>query len=325
MALHWKLRTLLWLNSLRKQPDLNKVDPARFRAFNRKATEELKKLVQYPPEPMHELAQISIPAPDGYAIPARVYRPSAQAGLPVLVYFHGGGFVIGDLDSHDGQCRRLAAQAQCVVIAVDYRLAPEYKFPQAPEDCYTAVCWIAQNAETLQIDSTRIAVAGDSAGGNLATVVCLMSRDRNGPAIAQQILIYPCTDATMSFPSIKKLTKGYILTEELMDWFLRQYIREGTDKKDPLLSPFWSENLSNLPPALVITAEFDPLKDEGAAYAEKLRKAGNEVVSEEYKGMIHVFFQMPKFLKAARKAEQQIVASLSKALVINKLNIEVNS
>jgi len=240
----------------------------------------------------------------------RIYRPIEGKVLPLLLYFHGGGFVVGDLESHDSTCRRLAKQNECVVVAVDYRLAPEYPFPIPCEDCYEAIVWAVKNASSLGVNPERVAVMGDSAGGNLATVVAMIARDRKGPTIACQVLIYPTTDASKSMPSIESLKDGYLLTKEMIHWFSKNYCGLEDNLRQSYLSPLFATDLINLPPALVITAEFDPLKDEGEEYARKLKESGNHVVFKEYEGMIHVFFQMPKYLPEARMAEAQVASFL---------------
>mgnify|MGYP003877581847 CR=1 FL=1 len=228
------------------------------------------------------------------------------------MYFHGGGFVIGDLETHDNLCRRTAKDVGCIVVAVDYPRAPEYKFPDIPQVCYEVTQWIADNIGAFGGDGTRLAVMGDSAGGNLATGVCMQARAKETPHILQQVLIYPCTDATLSGETIRTRATGYILTTEMMQWFLNHYVTPDTDLKDPLLSPCWATNeqLKDLPPALIITAEYDPLCSEGTRYAERLREAGVQVTHEDYRGMVHVFFQMPRLLASGDNAQKKAFKTL---------------
>ncbi|MDQ1375382.1 MAG: acetyl esterase, partial [Actinomycetota bacterium] len=238
-------------------------------------------------------------------------RPSDRRPLPVLVFFHGGGFVIGDLDTHDQVCRQLANGSHAIVVAVDYRLAPEHPYPAAPDDCFAATTWIHEHATELGGDPTRMAVAGDSAGGNLAAVVAQEARDKGGPPLKAQILIYPATDLSMQHPSITENGEGYLLTKEGMDWFMGHY---APDVDDVRCSPLAAVDLSGLPPALVITAEFDPLRDEGEAYAAHLREAGVPVVLSRYDGMIHGFFQLGVLLDAGTKAVDEAARALAAAL-----------
>lgn len=300
----------------RKGVNFSKITAAEFRVYNKKAIKELKALAQYPKENLFQVRDEAIKVSGDGEIVLRIYKPIEGDSLPLLLYFHGGGFVVGDLESHDSTCRRLAIQNKCVVVAVDYRLAPEYPFPIPCEDCYEATVWAVGNASSLGVNPDRVAVMGDSAGGNLATVVTMMARDRQGPAIACQVLIYPTTDATKSMNSIQSLSDGYLLTKDMIYWFSKNYCGLEGNLRQPYLSPLFATNLMNLPPALIITAEFDPLKDEGEAYAKKLRENGNQVTFREYAGMIHVFFQMPKYLAEARLAEAQITSFLRQYLLL---------
>lgn len=262
-----------------------------------------------------DIQNLTIPGPHG-EIPLRIYRPAVDMSqaLPALVYFHGGGWVIGDLDTHDDICRALCHHAGCIVVSVDYRLAPEYKYPAAVDDSYAAVEWVVNHAAEMTIDSTRIAVGGDSAGGNLAAIVTHLCRDNDGPDIRFQLLIYPATDMTLSYPSISELGEGYRLTQAAMQWFIEHYLRDEADKTDPKASPLYAQSFAGLPPALVITAGFDPLRDEGKAYADKLSGADVEVDYHCYEGMVHGFFGMAGALSQARNAQQQAAAALRQAL-----------
>jgi acetyl esterase len=256
----------------------------------------------------------TIPGPAG-PIAARVYTPVASGGtaLPALVFFHGGGFVIGDLETHDALCRSLANESGAKVIAVDYRLAPEHKFPAAPDDCYAATKWVETNAATLGVDPNRIAVGGDSAGGNLAAVVCQMAKQKGGPHLVFQLLIYPVTQYRANTDSMKNFAEGYFLERRTMDWFFDQYTDASSiDPNDPRISPLTASDLAGLPRAYVVTAGFDPLRDEGKAYADKLNRAGVAAVYVDYPSMIHGFFGMSAVLPQARQAIGDACAALRK-------------
>ncbi len=254
--------------------------------------------------------------PDG-PIPLRVYRPrgvAAGAPLPGLVFFHGGGWVIGDLDTHDVLCRQLTAEAGITVVAVDYRLAPESKFPAAADDAWAATRWVVAHAERLGIDARRLAVGGDSAGGNLAAVVALLARDAGGPDIRLQVLLYPVTDVGVEWPSYQEFAEGYLLTSESMRWFIAHYLNVETEAADWRASPLRAASLAGLPPALIITAGFDPLRDEGEAYARALRTAGVRVDYACYGGMIHGFVPMGRLIDTGNRAVSHIAGSLREAL-----------
>ncbi|HLZ55573.1 MAG TPA: alpha/beta hydrolase [Ktedonosporobacter sp.] len=254
----------------------------------------------------------SIPGPAG-EIPVRIYTPEGTGPFPVLVFFHGGGWVICNLDTHDGQCRSLANGAGCVVVSVDYRLAPEHKFPAAPQDCYAATLWVAEHAAEINGDASRIAVGGDSAGGNLTAVVTQMVRDQGGPRLVFQLMIYPGTDFTSQTLSKKENGEGYFLTLEDMDWFEGHYLNSEADKLNPLASPLLAKDLSNLPPALILTAEYDPLRDEGEEYGRRLREAGVPVIVRRYNGLIHGFFGMALIVDEAKRAVQETSQTLREA------------
>lgn len=265
-----------------------------------------------PPE-LAEVREISIPAPHG-TIPARFYKPKTlrqRDGLaPVLVFFHGGGWVIGDLDSHDVVCRTLAHEGQLIVISVDYRLAPEHKFPAAIDDAVTATQWVASNAKTLGIDAARLCVGGDSAGGNLAAVVALAAREDKGPAISGQVLIYPATDFAMTHPSHSEPETSVLLTHTVIRWFRDHYLTGAADIDNWRASPARATDLSGLPPAYVMTAGADPLRDEGDDYAKRLKDAGVSVTYRSYPGQFHGFFTMGKLLQQANAAARDIGAWL---------------
>jgi acetyl esterase len=263
--------------------------------------------------PGEEVAAVedrTVPGPAG-DIPVRIYRPAGDGEQPVLVFFHGGGWVIGDIESHDGTCRALANRSGATVVSVDYRLAPEAVFPAAVDDCVAATTWIGGHGDELGVDSSRLAVGGDSAGGNLAAVVAIAARDAGGPPIAFQLLIYPATDARMGSPSISENGEGYFLTEVDMKWFYGHYAPDVTDWR---ASPLLAADLSNLPPAFVLTAEYDPLRDEGEAYADALKKAGGKVDVTRYPGLIHGFFTLASVLDAGKGAVDDAGRALKNAL-----------
>lgn len=251
---------------------------------------------------------------EGRDIPIRIYTPTGKGPFPALLYYHGGGFVVGDLDSHDGVCRRIANLSGVVVISVDYRLAPEYPFPAAHDDAYEAAVWVAQHADDLQIDPKRIAVGGDSAGGNLAATVSIRARDLGTPKLAFQLLLYPVTDFTYDTPSYLTNAEGYYLTRQNMMWFSNHYLSDELDKQNEYAAPLQAKELRNLPSAFVMTAEYDPLRDEGEAYAERLASAGVQVTLKRYPGMIHGFVSMFPLLDEGRKALEDIGEILRDAL-----------
>lgn len=258
------------------------------------------------------VADRTIPGPGG-DLPIRIYTPKGEGPFPVCVHFHGGGWVIGDLDTHDAQCRDLCNLANCIVVAVDYRLAPEHPYPAAAEDCYAATVWTANNAASINADPSRIAVAGDSAGGNLAAVVSQMARDRKGPRIAMQVLVYPVTDAGFDTPSYRDNAEGYLLTRDSMHWFWDHYCPKAADRAHPYAAPARAQDLTNLPPALILTAEFDPLRDEGEAYGARLTQAGGKVECIRYDGLIHGFFSMSHLLDAGRPGMEKAASALKHA------------
>jgi acetyl esterase len=271
-----------------------------------------RKVLAPDPMPVAETRDLAIAGPGG-PIPARLYRAAATGTLPVLVFFHGGGWVVGDIESHDTVCRHLASRASCAVLSVDYRLAPEHKFPAAVEDCFAATAWVAGNAAALGVDAARLAVGGDSAGGNLAAVVSLLARDRDAPRIIQQLLIYPATDAAMRHDSIGRFAEGYVLTRATMRWFYDQYLRAPEDAADWQASPLAAPDLKGLPPAYVLTAGYDPLCDEGDAYAARLAAAGVAVTHRTFPGQVHGFAMNGKIIRAAETALDEIAAALRSA------------
>lgn len=262
-----------------------------------------------------DVAKVSdgvLPGPLG-PIPFRRYWPAAmnENPIPTLVYYHGGGFVIGNLETHDSTCRRLANRSRCQVIAIDYRMAPEHPFPAPVEDALAAFRHVRDNALAFDTMAERIAVGGDSAGGNLAAVVCQQTKIAGEQMPAFQMLIYPATDSTTLTGSRRALTEGYMLTRDLMDWFWMQYVPAGTDQSDLRLSPLLAKDFTGLPPAYVLTAGYDPLKDEGLAYAERLRLAGVKVTYANFPGTIHGFFSMTRLLKQGLIANDEAAGVLA--------------
>ena len=255
-----------------------------------------------PPQPS-EVKNISIPGPES-ELPARLYRPNDAADLPILVYFHGGGFTIGSLDSHDVVCRTLCVEAETIVISVDYRLAPEHKYPAAVEDAWAAAAWAVENAELLGGDPAQVGVGGDSAGGTLAAVVCLKAAEAGSPQLAFQLLIYPATDMSCSFPSHQTFGQGYRLTSDLINWFYGNYFPLDADfmhwQATPLTAP--KEMIKGLPATFILSAGFDPLQDEDRGYVVKLMQEKVPVLFKHYPGMIHGFITMPGFLDEAKVA-----------------------
>ena len=254
----------------------------------------------------------TIPGPDG-PVAARIYTPAGPGPFPGLAWFHGGGWVVGDLDTADAAARNLCAGAGCVVASVDYRLAPETKFPGPAEDCYAATQWLAAKAASLNVDPARIAVGGDSAGGNLAAAVALMSRERGGCPLVFQLLVYPVTQRDFDNGSYRENAEGYQLTRETMIWYWNHYLAADADAANPYAAPLEAADLSGLPPALVLTAEYDPLRDEGEAYAAALQAAGVATECIRYDGLIHGFFGMFAAVDQAQQAVDRSSAALRQA------------
>ena len=258
--------------------------------------------------PIGAVQDFEVPGGDGQPVRARAYTPcDAHAGpLPLVLFLHGGGWVTGDLDTHDATCRELANASGCKVVALDYRLAPEHKFPAGLLDCHAALRWLVDNAKELQIDAARIVVSGDSAGGNLAAVVAISARDGDGPAIAGQLLIYPATDFAMTHPSHREPETSILLTHTVIRWFRDHYLNGAADIGDWRASPARAKTLIGLPPAYVLTAGADPLRDEGCDYAQRLRHAGVAVITRHFPGQFHGFFTMGKLLQQANVAATEI-------------------
>jgi acetyl esterase len=256
------------------------------------------------------------PARDGHQVPLRVYRPAVSGDpLPVLVFFHGGGWVLGSTRMYDPLCTFLAQSVGALVVSVDYRMAPEHRAPRAVHDCVDAVRWLGERASSLGGNGSRLALSGDSAGGNLAAIVCQVVRDEGGPPIAHQALIYPATDATMSQPSIVEHASAPILTRAEMDVYLDLYLGpDGLAADDPLVSPLWAASHSDLPPALVQTADLDPLRDEGRLYADRLAAAGVPVRHTNYVGVPHGFASFPGATNIGQQHRAELVGELRRHL-----------
>ena len=260
------------------------------------------------PEPVRQVTDLTIPGPAG-ELPLRLYRPAGEGPLPVLLYFFGGGWVLGSIDTSDGVCRRLANACGALVAVVGYRLAPEHPFPAASDDCYAALCWIAGHADEIGADPTRLAVGGDSAGGNLAAAVALVARDE-GLALAGQILVYPNTDQLADDESMRAADDPFLFNRHSVAWYRQHYLISPEDAGSPLASPLRAASLAGLAPALVITARYDPLRDQGEAYAGRLADEGVDVEACCYQGMSHGFFTMAGTVDASRTALAQAAAKL---------------
>jgi acetyl esterase len=266
------------------------------------------------PRPVEHVASLGMSGPTG-PIPARLYRPeTASVRLPLLVYYHGGGWVVGDLDTHDGVCRFLALTAGVCVLSVDYRLAPEHRFPAAVEDACAAFRWAVDHARELGSEPTCIAVGGDSAGGNLAAVVSQIAVREGGPVPAFQLLLYPVTDLSTKHSSYRSFGDGFFLTEAQMDWYRGHYLPDEAAARDPRASPLLAPSLGGLPPAHVVTAGFDPLRDEGEAYAVRLQQASVPTTLRRYAGLVHAFCNMTALAPSAERATTEVALALREAL-----------
>jgi len=297
-------------------PPLHSLAAPQARAAYKKA----RAIAQPEPAQVAAVTNLSAPRPGG-EIPLRLYRPlgsSAAQVLPVLVFMHGGGWTIGDLDTHDVACREICNRAFCAVIAVDYRLAPEHRFPAAVEDTVAAIRWTAASARHLALDPQRIAVGGDSAGGNLAAVAALILRDGGGPSLALQLLIYPATDFRCNTPSHAQNGTGYLLTREAIDYFSNAYLGTAAQGNDWRASPALAQSFRGLPPAFVLTAGYDPLRDEGAQYAQLLRDAGVAVEYVCFEAQIHGFITMSKLIDDASVAFERCAGALKRAFADGK-------
>jgi acetyl esterase len=299
MALDPDAERVLELARLSRRPPYEMLTPPEARALFLAG----RAVLSPEPQPVAEIRALAVPRSDGTAVPLRLYRPlatDAAALLPGLVFFHGGGWVIGDLETHDTLCRHLANASGCAIVSVDYRLAPEHKFPAAVEDCFLATQWIAENGAVLGIDSTRLAVGGDSAGGNLAAVTSLLARERGAPSLRYQLLLYPVLDCEGRHESHARFAEGYLLTRATMRWFADQYLPQPEDATNWRASPWHAADLAGLPPGFVLTAGFDPLADEGTAYARRLGEHGVAVRHRHVPDQIHGFLLMGKIIRAAR-------------------------
>lgn len=262
------------------------------------------------PEPVASMEDRAIPIHNS-VIRARIYTPAGTAPFPVLVYFHGGGWVIGTIETHETTCTKLANASGAIVVSVDYRLAPEHRFPTAVEDCYAATRWVADHASSFGGDPQRLAVAGDSAGGNLAAAVTLMARDQRGPQIVLQVLIYPVTDYyDPGTPSYRENAQGYGLSRDDMIWFWHHYLHDEHERTHPYAAPLRAPDLRRLPPALILSAEYDPLRDEAELYAQRLQEAGVATRLTRYQGTIHGFFNLTNIIDQGVRAHTEVVAFL---------------
>jgi acetyl esterase len=305
MGLNPKIKA--FLEEVNAQPiSLENVSPEQFRSQARMQSDG----------PKQEVAKVEDQTIDlkDRSVPIRIYR-SEDKTQPALVFYHGGGWVVGSIESHDATCRELANLAACTVISVDYRLAPEHRFPAAVEDAYDAFQWIADHAEALGIAGSKLAVGGDSAGGNLATVVCLLAEERGGQKPVFQLLLYPSTGYVGEEPaSLNENAEGYLLSKNLMTWFRSHYYRTEADRLHPHAAPIHSELLHTLPPAAILTAQFDPLRDEAQAFAAKLQQEGIDVFVRNYEGLIHGFAGFSAHVEEAREAMEEGAAKLKQAL-----------
>jgi acetyl esterase len=311
--LHPQTRALLDFIEQKKIPPTHTLSVADARAYYR----DRRSVTQPAPPEVALVRELQMNGPHGM-VPMRLYRPlgaNVSAVLPALVYYHGGGWVIGDLDTHDSLCRALCNESGCAVVSVDYRLGPEHRFPAAVNDALAAARWVHKQAAEWHLDASRLAVGGDSAGGNLAAVVSIAARDSGDLPIAFQLLIYPATDQHRSAPSHATNGEGYLLTRDTMAYFTGHYITDPVQYKDWRASPLLHTDLTKLPPALVLTAGYDPLRDEGAAYAEALTAAGNRASYVCFERQIHGFITMGKVLDEANSAVTMCAAELRRALV----------
>ncbi len=312
MPLNPKIAQLLDMIERAERPPMHALTPQQARLNYEKSAQ----ILDLDPLPLWHVEDLAVPTRDGATIRARCYQPFEPnwfAPAPALLYFHGGGFTVGSVNTHDALCRMLAVHADCWVISVDYRLAPEFRFPTAVEDAFDALQWLHANATVLGIDPARIAIGGDSAGGTLATVCAVLARDAQLP-LALQLLIYPGTSAHQQSGSHVRYADGYLLSAQTIQWFFELYIRDPSDREDwrfaPLDGTRGAPDMSGLAPAWIAAPEYDPLFDECLAYAEKLRAAGNQVELVEYAGMIHEFFKMARYVPEVADAHRDAVRAL---------------
>ena len=310
--LHPHVKALLSLIEQSGIQPLHTLTPEAARALYK----DRKNLTQPEPPEVGDVRELQASGPHG-PIPLRLYRPVGTAAgteLPALVYFHGGGFVIGDLDTHDTLCRELSNGAGCAVISVDYRLAPEFRFPCSVDDCLAATYWVYRNAKALNLDSARLAIGGDSAGGNLAAVIAILARDAGDLPISFQLLIYPCTDSRCVTESYKTNGQGFMLTRDTMDYFIGHYLTSADEKVEMRASPLLHPDLSKLPPAFTLTAGYDPLRDEGLQYAQRLTEAGCDSTYVCFQRQIHGFVLMGKVINEAHTAVSMCAGELKRRL-----------
>ena len=311
MPLDPLLKAFLDQMAAQPQPKLWELEPP----AAREAMVALMQLVGPKDVPIGKVANLAIPSPNG-DIPARSYTPVAAGGepLPALIFFHGGGFVIGSVETHDGLCRMLANLSACRVISIEYRLSPEHKFPAAVEDAFAATSWIEKNAAQLGVDANRLAIGGDSAGGTLSAVVTQMARDAGAPNLAFQILLFPATHMGANTVSRRAFAEGYFLEGKTIEWFFNHYFAAGADRDHPHASPLLADKFIGLPPAYIMIAGFDPLHDEGVEYAEKLRAAGVPVTVDDYPEVVHDFIYLQAVLPQAAEALGAVANALKQAL-----------
>lgn len=315
MPLNPKIEQVLDMIARAKRPKLHEMTAQAARASYEKSAP----ILEIASAPMFAVEDLRVPTRDGATIRARLYQavePSWAEPAPALIYYHGGGFTVGSVDTHDALCRMFARDGKCTVLSVDYRLAPEHKFPTAVNDAFDALVWLHAHAAEFGIDAGRLAVGGDSAGGTLATVCAVLARDA-GIALSLQLLIYPGTTGYQETDSHSRLADGFLLSGETIQWFFDQYVREASDRDDwrfaPLDGKRGAPDFGGLAPAWIATAEYDPLSDEGDAYAKKLRDHGNEVTLRRYPGMIHEFFKMGGFVPDVAHAHAEAAAALRRA------------
>jgi acetyl esterase len=318
MPLNPKIKEILEMIGRARRPAYHELTAQQARASYEKSAP----ILEIASAPMFSVDDLAVPVRDGTTIRARLYQPAepqwAQPS-PALVYFHGGGFTVGSVATHDALCRMFARDAQCAVLSVDYRLAPEHRFPTAVDDAFDALCWLHEQAAGFGIDAARIALGGDSAGGTLATVCAVLARDADMP-VALQLLIYPGTTSHQQTDSHARFADGFLLSATTIQWFFAQYLRDADDRCDwrfaPLDGTRGAPDFAGVAPAWIAIAEYDPLSDEGAAYADKLRAAGNAVTLKRYDGMIHEFFKMGGYVPEVARAHADAAAALRAAFGI---------